>query len=1019
MTLQSTSIALSCPKLYRGKFLQLFFLSLILFSTSSFAQDKYWQQEVNYTIEVELNDRMHELDGEISIEYINNSPEYLNEIYMHLWPNAYMNKNTALAKQLTEEGDLKLYYSKPETRGFIDKLKFEVDGEKVTWELDKNHPDICRIKLNESIRPGNKIVITTPFRVKIPGGNYSRLGHLDQAYQITQWYPKPAVYDKNGWNQMPYLNQGEFYSEFGSYDVSITVPQNYVVGATGDLVDGEEELKWLNEKAEATIQKETFDTDMSFPPSAKEKKTLRYKQSNVHDFAWFADKRWNVLKGEVTLPNSGKKVTTWSMFLNQEAHLWKNSIEYINDAVFYYSKWIGDYPYNHVTAVDGALSAGSGMEYPNITIIGTSGSAQQLETVIMHEVGHNWFYGIFGTNERIHPWMDEGINSYYEARYVKTKYPKATLANYFGEGAIEAIASKFEVDKYPIGHLNTLGYLVPARKNVDQPIEYPAHQYTQINYFGVVYSKTPLALEYLAAYLGQEEFDRVMHKYYDEWKFKHPQPEDFRKLFESETKENLDWFFDELIPTTKRVDYKVTGVSNQGDSMLVNLKNVGKVSGPFPVSLVKDDSTLQTYWLEGFDKKSTVLVPKGEYNRIVIDRHADLPEFNRKNNSIRTSGIFKRVEPLSFRFLGRLEREQRTQVFWLPTVGWNNYNKTMIGVAFYNNLIPSTRVDYIFNPMFATGHPDLAGHVNMGYSIIPTGSFVEKLRIGVSGSRYGYTNSHGGLNYHVIKPEILLNIRKTTERSTLRQAFRYRYIMAFKESRTYDYNVDGLVEENTNYYVNDFTQYWINDRTINPYSITVNVQQGSGFLKGSIEAMQEITYKGRNKGLQIRLFAGNFFVKDNTGRYRFRMSGQRGYQDYLYDEVYLGRNETSGFMSQQFTETDGNFKAYTPVGQSSDWLVALNLKSSIVKWLPLNVFADVGTYTDATNAFSGSQAVVFDAGLSIPIIANVCEVYFPLVASSDIRESIKVNTPKYYQQIRFTLNFSQLNAIQRLRNFDF
>lgn len=995
------------------------FALLFIITFQSSAQDKYWQQEVNYTITVELDDRKHELEGDISIEYHNNSTEYLNEVWMHLWPNAYQDKNTALAKQLTESGDLKLYYSEEESRGYIDKLKFEVDDEKVTWEFDPNNPDICRIKLNESIKPGNKVVITTPFRVKIPGGNYSRLGHLDQAYQITQWYPKPAVYDKNGWNQMPYLNQGEFYSEYGTYDVSITVPKNYVVGATGDLVDGEEELKWLNEKAEVAAEKETFDTDMSFPPSDKEKKTLRFKQSNVHDFAWFADKRWNVLKGEVTLPGSGKKVTTWAMFLNSTAHLWKNSIECLNDAVYYYSLWVGDYPYSHVTAVDGALSAGGGMEYPNITIIGQSSGAQQLETVIMHEVGHNWFYGILGSNERIHPWMDEGINSYYEARYIETKYPKATLANYFGEGAISVIADKFEVSRYPMKHLNSLGYLVPARKNVDQPIEFPAAQYTPINYFGIVYSKTPLALDYLAAYLGQEEFDRIMQKYFEEWKFKHPQPEDFRKLFEEETKENLDWFFDQLMHTTKRVDYKVTNVSVGEDSTLIKLRNAGKVSGPFPVSLVKGDSSIETFWFEGFEKKSSIVVPSGNYDRVVIDRHADLPEFNRKNNSMRTKGIFRKVEPLSFRFLGRLEREQRTQVFWIPTIGWNNYNKTMIGAAFYNNLMPSTRVDYIINPMFATGHPDLAGHFNVGYSLIPTQSFIEKLRIGVSGSRYGYTNSYGGLNYHVIKPEALLNIRKTSERSTLKQAFRYRFVMAAKESRTYDNTLDELAEENTSYYVNDFTQYWINDKTINPYSVAVNVQQGSGFLKGSIEAKKEITFKGKNKGLNIRFFAGNFFVKETTGRYRFRMSGQRGYQDYLFDEVYIGRNETSSFMSQQFTETDGNFKVYTPVGQSSDWLVALNLKSSILRRLPLNVFADVGTYANAKDAFSGSQVVVFDAGLSIPVINDVCEIYFPIVASSDIRESIKMTTPKYYQQIRFTFNFSKLNGIQRLRNFDF
>ncbi len=991
---------------------------LFLIPTLLFAQDKYWQQEVNYTINVELDDRKHELEGDISIEYINNSPNHLREIWMHLWPNAYMNDNSALAKQFVENGNLKFHYSTPEERGYIDKLKFQVDGEKIELIASENYNDVGYLQLKESIPPGGKVTITTPFRVKIPAGYFSRLGHMGESYQITQWYPKPAVYDKNGWNAMPYLNQGEFYSEYGSYDVSITLPKNYVVGATGDLVGGEDELAWLNELAERTAKMDTFPDDKSFPPSSKVKKTLRYKQSDVHDFAWFADKRWHVLKGEVELDGSGRKVTTWAMFLNNEAHLWKNSIEYINDAVYYYSKWVGDYPYSHVTAVDGALSAGGGMEYPNITIIGTSGTAQQLETVIMHEVGHNWFYGIFGTNERIHPWMDEGINSYYEARYMETKYPKATLASYFGGGNAEKLAAKFEIDRYPLKHLNTLGYLFPARKNQDQPIDYPAAQYTQINYFGIVYSKTPLALEYMAAYIGQEEFDRIMHKYFDEWKFKHPQPEDFEELFVKETGDSLKWFFDEMLPTTKRVDYKMSGVSSMGDSLIVKLKNKGRVNGPVPVSLVKGDSTVQSNWYEGFEGKRRIVVPKGDYDRIVVDRHADLPEFNRKNNSIRTKGLFRQVEPLSFRFLARLEREQRTQIFWAPTIGWNNYNKTMLGLAFYNDLLPNTRFDYILNPMFATGHPDIAGHVNMGYSILPGASFLEKVRIGVSGSRYGYSNNLDGLNYMVIKPELKIDIRKPSERSSLRQSFRYRYVMVSMETQVYDAVNDVFNKEDISYAVNDFTQYWINNRKLNPFSVVVNVQQGEGFLKSSIEGKYEITYKGKNKGLDIRVFGGNFFRREQPGRYRFRMSGQRGYQDYMFDEVYLGRYETDEIFSQQLTETDGGFKVYSPVGQTSNWLVALNLKSSILKKLPLNVWVDVGTYANAQSAFPGSQAFLFDAGVSVPIIAGVCEVYFPIFMSENIKDAVELNTPKYIQQIRFTLNLSKLNPISAIRNLD-
>ncbi|MCR9174246.1 MAG: M1 family metallopeptidase, partial [bacterium] len=378
--------------------LTLFFL---LITSAAFAQD-YWQQEVNYNINVKLDDENHVLTAFEEFEYVNNSPDVLDTIYMHIWPNAYKNGETALAQQQYKNKKQTLVYGDDSKKGYIDSLDFKVDGKTVTWALHPEFIDVCYLVLNAPLQPGKSLVVSTPFRVKIPSGSISRLGHIKQSYQITQWYPKPAVYDKNGWNAFPYLNQGEFYSEYGSFDVSITLPENYVVGATGDLQTASE-IKFLNNRADSTaanIAQGTNYTEFGevterngFPASSQTMKTIRYTQKNVHDFAWFADKRFNVLKSEVKLPHSGRMVTSWAMYTESEANLWIKASEYLNDAVYYYSLWNGDYPYNNVTAVDGTISAGGGMEYPNVTVIGKSGSAYQLEVVIVHEVGHNWFYG--------------------------------------------------------------------------------------------------------------------------------------------------------------------------------------------------------------------------------------------------------------------------------------------------------------------------------------------------------------------------------------------------------------------------------------------------------------------------------------------------------------------------------------------------------------------------------------------------------------------------------------------------
>ena len=208
---------------------------LLIISINVVYSQDYFQQEVNYQIDVLLDDKAHTLNGFLNLEYTNNSKNTLDVLWFHLWPNAYKNNSTALAIQKLEEGDTKFYYASDHERGYIDSMEFKINGDIINWEYHPEHIDICKLILKNSLNPGETIKISTPFFVKIPDAKFSRLGHVEQSYMITQWYPKPAVYDNNGWHIMPYLNQGEFYSEFGSFDVKITLPSNYIVGATGNL----------------------------------------------------------------------------------------------------------------------------------------------------------------------------------------------------------------------------------------------------------------------------------------------------------------------------------------------------------------------------------------------------------------------------------------------------------------------------------------------------------------------------------------------------------------------------------------------------------------------------------------------------------------------------------------------------------------------------------------------------------------------------------------------------------------
>ena len=1019
------------------------FLSCLFCCSFLLAQEKeYWQQETNYEIEVSLDDEKHELNGFLRLQYINNSPDDLDEMYFHLWPNAYKNQSTAFAKQKLESGSTKFYYSKEAERGYIDGLNFKGNEKTLTLAYDETHIDICKIKLAETLKSGDTLLITTPFHVKIPE-SFSRLGHVGQSYQITQWYPKPAVYDAKGWHQMPYLDQGEFYSEYGTYDVKITLPKNYVVGATGDL-QNQDEQKWLNEKAAETLKIETFDDKTDFPESSKEMKTLHYKQQNVHDFAFFADKRFHVLKGSVQLPNEGKNVTTWAMFTNEEAKLWKNiSIEALNDAIYFYSEKSGAYPYFQATAVQSALSAGAGMEYPNVTVIGKSGTERTLERVIVHEVGHNWFYGILGSDERTHAWMDEGINTYYENRYFDEKYPDLKMLGKFAE---TGIARFFDLSQYKDNHQNYYMYLFNARKNEDQPIDLHAHEYTSLNYGGIVYGKAGIAFKYMEAWLGTKRFDEIMQKYYQQFEFKHPYPDDLKQLFEQETGKYLDWFFDDLIFTTKKIDYKIKNVKREKqkigdksyDEITLKQKPQNHLKGPFSLSALKDGEVVKTIWYDGFLGEMPVLFPTTDYDELKIDVSEVIPDVNRANNTYKMKGLTHKKMPLRLQPLGSIENYNRNQVFFMPVLGYNVYDKTMLGMAFYNSLLPVRKFDYIVMPMYAFGSKTLSGTVNAGYNWYPKGKMFQHIRLSMTASTYGngYYDVYGNtpenrdlisrdvVKFYRFMPQLDVVLKEENKRSKVERRFTFRHVNVKKDR--YDcpegdvYRCPSVVADD--YYVNEIAFSQKNKRRINPYSMIIKAQQGTDFSQISFEGNYKLSYGGggANHGFDVRFFAGGFLqnetINENSANVKFLSTNDLPRWDYMLDDVAFGRYEVEGFTSHQLGMRNGGFKLPSSIGTSDRFLLAANFKSSMLPKIPIKLYGDIGmAITENELFFPWSGNVLFDAGLALVIVPNTFEIYLPLFHSTDFRTSFKANDTKFYEKISFYINFNSLTPIRQAR----
>jgi len=947
------------------------FVSLSFYQTFS---QNYFQQEVNYKINVSLNDTLHELHAFEKLEYINHSPDTLHFIWFHLWPNAYSNNNTPLARQVFRVNGKSKLFDDPELSGFIDSLDFKVNGSQVQWNILPGQPDICRVDLNEPLHAGDTIHITTPFRVKIPKGVTSRLGHIGESYQISQWYPKPAVYDRDGWHEMSYLDQGEFFSEFGSFDVSITLPDNYIVGATGNLQNQNEMDKLEKLAADTSWTKASHIGKVPFPASSKQKKTVQYMADGVHDFAWFADKRFNVKRGKVKLPGSGREVTTWVMFTNRQSNHWKDALDYVNELIYWASEKIGDYPHENFTAVQSALSAGYGMEYPGITVIGMVDDAYSLDEVLVHEILHNWFYGALASNERTYPFLDEGLTSAYTARYMKEKYPLKKLWQvYFKDWKL---ARFLNIDQLPVERMQELEWLVQARSNLEQPMNLPATGYSDLNYGIMLYNKATIAFNYLRASIGDSLFDATMHEYYQIWKFRHPHPNDLHSVFENVTDKDLTWFFDDLMGTTQRMDYKMVRMENQ--KLLI--KNKGELVSPLVIAGMTGDSIYFEKWVDGFEGEKWIELPEGDYSEIKIDPNHVMPEIFRKNNNIRKTGAFARANPIQTQLLFTIEDPEKHTLMYLPVINWTRENGFMAGMAFHNGFIIPKPLEYFVMPFYAFGNNDLAGFGRITYNITPFDNFIRLAALSLEGTQFG---APGNQNYQKVKTGVELHFRNRDMTSPLTHSLSGNYIAASGL-----YQIEFQEKAKMDSYIR--LGYRLERNGImNPFSLHAGFESGKSYQKTSVEFNYRLSYHGKDNGLEMRLFAGNM-LKENSEIpfYSFSPGGRSGRELYLFEGTYPDRFAVfpTRFWSRQMSLSEGGL--VSPVNDAlgySHWLVSLSLTSSLpgkTSRLPVKPFVSL-LLNDKGFSSENNSPVFFEAGLKTGI-GNIFEIYVPLLVSKNL-----------------------------------
>ena len=987
-----------------------FLLFIALFACG---QEVYWQQEVDFNIDVKLDVDEDVLDGFVEIQYTNHSPDNLNFIYFHLWANAYKNAETAFGHEN------EFFATSKVGRGWIDSLNFKVNGTAAKFILDSTHIDFGKLALKYPLKPEETISITTPFKVKIPYP-WSRCGTKNGAYSISQWYPKPAVYDKDGWHPMPYVDQGEYYAEFGSFDVSISIPKDFVVAATGELKTSSE-IEWLKKREEES--RVVLENNGSIIDSVDEmaNKTIRFRAEKVTDFAWFASRDYYVLSDKVVL-ESGKEVNTYLYFDDLNKKIWKDAMPYMTESVNAYSSWVGEYPYKNCSAVSGPLMAGGGMEYPMITVIGEIDKPILLKNVIIHEVGHNWFQGILASNERNAPWLDEGINSFYEQRLMNKHYTSIGA-----EGKVSIFGRNLD-QFFSLTHFDfyELAYKYQANRSADQAINLHSHDFHQSNYGAIVYMKSHLVFRHLMDYLGEEEFDRLMQEYYNKWKFKHPHAEDLEAIFSS-TNKYLDWFFIDFIQTTKKADYALMHRSKIQDTIgarifdKITVKNYGEVKAPFTISGMRNDSIINTVWFDGFRGQMEVLFISGNYDAYRIDAKHRLMDYNRNNNTLKLKGVCKKTEPIRFQFGIKLENGEKTEISYLPIMLWNKYDETMIGLGIYNGFIFEDEFEYALMPLYGIGSNDIVGSARFAWNkrFSSTSQF-KKLTIGSNFKRFSYDTFERNM-LHYNKSQGFVDLKFRSKNKEVYEVLEFRSVLIGR-----NFVNKGSADESVRYLsdtVAELSYRYENTNKLHPKSYLVQLRSSTHYARMNAEANFRIPYLESRKGLKLRFFAGGLLNTwgNRTIQPRNNFSYKSGgfnMDDNLMDDWYLARGEDRlnrpSIMGNQLYMRDGGFKVNTSIGNTMKWMVASNIEARLPIAIPVSIFLDLATTGEMITNPVSTDVFIYDVGFAFHL--GLMSIYVPVKMSETIKSSVENN---YINKVSFLFDLSSVNPYKiREKYFD-
>jgi len=544
----------------------------VILATTAFGQRKgYWQQDVQYKMDIDVNEKDYQYDGKMTLIYGNNSGQSLSKVYFHLYFNAFQpgsmmdnrlvsisDPDARMVKNLGTK-EKPVYQSRisqltPEQIGYQKISSIKVNGALATFKVDGT---ILEVTVPTALADGSKTIFELEWQAQVPeqirrSGRNSKEG---VAFSMAQWYPKIAHFDEFGWHLDEYVGR-EFIAPFGDFDVTIHLHKDYVVGASG-VLQNPNDVKGYVKRAKVK--------------STNNKASWHFKAEKIHDFAWGADPKFVV---DSTASAGGVKL--YAVYIPTDKVVvsnWTQALGFSKEFFDFTSTRFGEYPWPTYTIVQGG---DGGMEYGTMTLVTGGRNLKSLVNVIFHEVAHSWYQHMFGINETVDEWFDEGFTSYIEELGMQHIFEKKG-----------AVATNPMIEPYR-------AYYRLALSGKEEPMSLLADYYnTNYGYSNQAYNKGAVLAEQLGYIIGQQNLEKTFLKFYEQWKFKHPTPNDFKRVAEEVSGINLKWYFNLFINTTRKIDYAVESISDNN----IVIRNKSDLAMPLDILVQYTDGSKELFYI--------------------------------------------------------------------------------------------------------------------------------------------------------------------------------------------------------------------------------------------------------------------------------------------------------------------------------------------------------------------------------------------------------------------------------------